>query len=354
MSHSRRIPTTFYGLLTVVACGGSATAQTKGEYPLQISIREMWTTPGDPGFASIGGMAQWPDGTVWVGDRRLAEVSEVSGDGSSVRVVLREGEGPGEVERVHRIDALPGGGAVVMTSSNYEIFGPDKRFLRRVRTQSSIWTWGFKPTPGGGFLQSGGYGFSEDHELARYAVHHYDRNERHLASWHAAADHDSWEVVRSASGGPVALTTDGGVLVSDAAPFRITRYTDLRGNGGHVVVEDESVLSSAELDRATIPRPGPGNWVTYTSRWSKSFYVGELADGNILNVILEFPEDPDDPSTSLWVIVTPDGEIVARTRAQKAYRVWNDTPDGHFLASYWDRSTLQPLAAKLEVTITAR
>lgn len=241
-----------------------------------------------------------------------------------------------------------------MTSSNYEIFGPDKRFLRRVRTQSSIWTWGFKPTPGGGFLQSGGYGFSEDHELARYAVHHYDRNERHLASWHPAADHDNWEVVRSASGGPVALTEDGGVLVSDAAPFRITRYADLQGNGRHVVVEDESILSSALLNRAIVPQPGPGDWVAYTSRWSKSFYVGELSDGNILNVILEYPEDPDDPSTSLWVIVTPDGEIVARTRAQKAYRVWNDTPDGHFLASYWDRSALQPLAAKLEVTITAR
>lgn len=48
MSHSRRIPTAFYGLLTVAACGGSATAQTNGEYPLQISVREMWTTPGDP------------------------------------------------------------------------------------------------------------------------------------------------------------------------------------------------------------------------------------------------------------------------------------------------------------------
>lgn len=76
-----------------------------------------------------------------------------------------------------------------MTGSNYEIFGPDKRFLRRVRTLSSIWTWGFKPTPGGGFLQSGGYGFSADHELARYAVHHYDRNERHLASWHPGQVH---------------------------------------------------------------------------------------------------------------------------------------------------------------------
>lgn len=350
MLHSRTAFAALYGLLTVAACGGTAIAQTK--YPLQISIREIWTTSGDPGFGSIRGMAQWPDGTVWVGDRQLAEVSEVSVDGSQVRVVLREGEGPGEVERVHRIDMLPRGGAVVMTSNNYEIFGSDKRFLRRVRYLSSVWIWGFEPTPGGGFLLSGGYGISEDDELAKYAVHHYDRDERHLTSWHAAADHTDWEVVRSASGGPVAFTAEGGVLVSDAAPFRITRYEDLRGNGGIVVVEDESILSSSQLDRAIVRRSD--NRLTYTSRWSKSFYVGELADGNILNVILEYPENPDDPNTSRWVIVTPDGDIVAATRIPRPYRVWNDTPEGHYLASYWDSRSLQTLAAKLEVTITAR
>lgn len=71
-------------------------------------------------------------------------------------------------------------------------------------------------------------------------------------------------------------------------------------------------------------------------------------------MILEYPEDPDDPGTSLWVIVTPDGDIVARTRVPKAYHVCNNTPSGHFLASYWDRSSFQSLAAKLEVTVTTR
>lgn len=71
-------------------------------------------------------------------------------------------------------------------------------------------------------------------------------------------------------------------------------------------------------------------------------------------MILEFPEDPDDSQTSLWVVVTPDGDIVARTRVPEGYRVWNDTPDGHYLASYWDDASLQFLAAKLNVAITAR
>ena len=158
--------------------------------------------------------------------------------------------------------------------------------------------------------------------------------------------------MRSSSGGAVALTQDGGLLVSDAAPFRITKYSDLEGNGAQVIVEDEGVVSSSELDRAV--ERAPGNTVSYSDGWSKSFFVGELVNGNILNVVLEFPEDPDDPQTSLWVVVTPKGEIVGRTRLPKGYRIWNDTPDGHYLASYWDDDSFQFLAAKLEVTITPR
>ena len=351
MLHFRPLGVGLYGLLTVAASSGLATAQAKDEYPFEISVREIWTTSGDPGFSTIGGMAQWPDGTVWIGDRRLAEVSEISPDGTGVRVVLRKGEGPGEVDRVHRISMLPGGGAVVLSSNSYDIFRADKSFRKRQTRLARIWFWGFLATPDAGFLLSGGYGYMKDDKLAKYAVHRYDQRERHRGSWHPAVDHDDWEVVRSTSGGAVALTRDGGLLVSDAAPFRITKYSDLEGNGGRIIVEDESVLS-AELDRAVTR--APGNTISYTNAWSKSFFVGELPSGNILNVILEFPEDPDNPHTSLWVIVTPDGDIVARTRVSTGYRVWNDTPDGHYLASYWDGSSLQFLASKLEVTITAR
>ena len=247
---------------------------------------------------------------------------------------------------------LPSGDAVVLSRNSYEIFRADKSFRKRQRKLSPVWIWGFLATPDAGFLLSGGYGYVKDDELAKYAVHRHDQRGRHLGSWHPAVDHDDWAVVRSTSGGAVALTRDGGLLVSDAAPFRITKYSDLEGNGGRTIVEDESVLSSAELDRAVTRTPG--NSVSYTDAWSKSFFVGELPSGNILNVILEFPEDPANPQTSLWVIVTPDGNIVAKTRIAKGYRVWNDTPDCHYLASYWDDSSLQFLAAKLEVTITAR
>lgn len=101
----------------------------------------------------------------------------------------------------------------------------------------------------GGFILSGGFGDS-DHELARWAVHRFDPEDRPVKSWHPALNHPKWETVRRASGGPVALTKDGGLLVSDAAPFRITRYGDLLGTGPQVAIEDEEVVSASEVDRA--------------------------------------------------------------------------------------------------------
>lgn len=315
-------------------------------------MTEVWSTPGDPGFGSPRGMAQWQDGTVWVGDFSLEEVYEVSADGARVAIALRSGDGPREVGSVHRIAAIPGGGMVVWEGSRFAFFGSDKRPARRFQEAANIWVMGFAATPDGGFVASGGFGRYEDHELARYAIHRYDGRARHVRSWHPAADHSRWEIVRSASGGPVAVTRDGGLLVSDAAPFRITRYADLDGGGARLIVEDESIVSSAELDRAV--EFGPNNRRAYKSAWTKSSFVHELDDGNILNVVEVVPADAAAPRTGLWVVVSPDGTVLARTPVPKRYRVWNAAPDGHFLATYWEESNLRSVAAKLKVEFAPR
>lgn len=318
----------------------------------QVSVREIWRTYGDPGFGEVRGMAAWPDGTVWIGDNRLAEVSEVSADGRRVRVVLSEGEGPREVGRVHRLDALPDGGMIVRTSNHYHFFGPDKRLRKRRPREASVWLWGFAATPDGGFIQSGGYGAQASSESARYSVHRYDDNGDHLGSWHPALDHKDWETVRSASGGAISVTGRGGLLVSDAAPFRITRYADLNGNGARLIIEDESIVSSAELEKAVVR--GPNNSIRYTEGWNKSVYVGELQNGHILNVSFFWPDDSgdDEQAHTLWVVVSPDGKVLARTRINAGYRVWNVTSDGHYLASLWDYDKFQFAAVKLEVSIS--
>lgn len=136
--------------------------------------------------------------------------------------------------------------------------------------------------------------------------------------------------------------------MSEHAPFRITRYSDLTGAGARLVIEDEDVVSASELDRAVTY--GDNNSKSYTSAWTRSYFIDELEDGNILNVVRIWPED-EGPPTSEWLVVSPEGSILARTPVAKGYEVWNATPDGHYLAAYWDDAASTFAAVKLEVVV---
>jgi len=322
-------------------------AQTS-PYPFEVCVREVWSTFGDPGFGWPRGMLQWPDGTVWVGDSQVSEVAEVAADGTNVKRVLRAGEGPGELRRVYYIVPYRDGGIVIHESPGFSFFGADKKFRRRMMWPVNLETQGLVATPDGDLIASGGFGH-ETHELARYAVHRFDsRRGRHVKSWHAAADHQQPETVRYTSGGPMVVTSDGGLLVSDAAPFRVTRYADLMGNGAQLVIEDEDVVSASELDRAVTY--GNNNSNKYTTAWTRSFFIDELENGDILNIVRVSPED-DAPPTSEWLVISPEGSILARTPVAKGYDVWNATPDGHYLATYWDDAASMDAAVKLEVVV---
>ena len=340
----------FASILAVTGEPVAAHAQAS-PYPLEVRVREVWSTFGDPGFGWPGGMLQWPDGTVWIGDDQVSEVEEISADGAQTKRVLRAGEGPGELRRVFYIVPWRDGGIVIHDRPGFSFFGADKKFQRRMTWPVSLETQGLVATPDGDLIASGGFGGfrDEDHELARYAVHRFDsRRGRHVKSWHAAADHRQWETVRVTSGGAMAVTSDGGLLVSDAAPFRITRYADLMGNGAQLVIEDEDVVSASELDRAVTY--GDNNSKSYTSAWTRSSFIDELEDGNILNVVRIWPED-ESPPTSEWLVVSPEGSILARTSVAKGYEVWNATPDDHYLAAYWDDEASTFAAVKLEVVV---
>lgn len=336
----------FASTLAMIGEPAGAHAQVS-PYPLEVRVREIWSTFGDPGFGWPRGMFQWPDGTVWVGDNQVSEVAELSADGSAMKRVLRSGEGPGELRRVYAIVPYGDGGIVIRDRPGFSFFGADKKYQRRMTWPVSLENKGLVATPDGDLIASGGFRY-EDHALAPFAVHRFgSKRGRHIKSWHAIVDHQQWETVRYTSGGPIAVTGDGGLLVSDAAPFRITRYADLLGNGAQLVIEDEDVVSASELDRAVTY--GSNNSKSYTSAWTRSVFVDELEDGNILNVVRISPEEG--PPTSEWLVVSPEGRILARTPVARGYEVQNATPDGHYLATYWNDAASMDAAVKLEVVV---
>ena len=337
----------FSCLLGFAGASEATVMQRTQAYPLELDVREVWSTYGDPGFVWADGMIQWPDGAVWFGDGDVSEVFQISANGGTTKRVIREGDGPGEIRVVRGFARHPAGGVMVHDRRGFSFFGADKRFVRHMKFAVPVGGAGLAVAPNGDMIMSSAFEH-EGHELAKYAVHRFDgKRGWHVKSWHAAVDHERWHTVRLTSGGPVAVTRDGGLLVSERAPFRITRYADLSGNGAQLVIEDETVVSASELDRAVTYTP---DGYRTTNAWTKSIFVHELDDGAILNVVWVY--EGESRASSEWLVISPDGRILARESVEKPYRVWSATPDGRYLASYYDYETYQLAAAKLDVTVS--
>ncbi len=76
-----------------------------------VTLQEVWRAGGDDEDVLLGvptAAARGADGTVYVSDRQLATVHVFSPDGTFLRDIGREGEGPGELRRPGDVVLLPG------------------------------------------------------------------------------------------------------------------------------------------------------------------------------------------------------------------------------------------------------
>ena len=295
--------------------------------PMSVQVVESWRTGIHADFQGVGGMAAWPDGTVWVGDGENAEVWELQPDGSRPRHVTRRGSPTERVDEIRQIAVVGDSAFLIRGRDELEMGAREAGEVRHLELPP-MQTWGFVGLGDGGFVVGGG-AYPGDSNYG-HSVHRFDLNGALTSSWHPGFEHDDWRVANYLTGAAVGLTGDGDLLVSDLAPFRITRYVQLNPDRLVRVVEDEDVISSVELTRATAPE-SPGT--VYQFRWNRSRYVGETTGGNILNVALYYSDRRGRPY-SLWTVVTPDGSVLASTLHDKAYRVWDRTPNGAYLASY--------------------
>lgn len=308
---------------------------------LGVELREVWSTGNGPRFGYVTDMMAWADGTVWIADAESGQVSRVRSNGEIDCCVATETRGD-----VASIAALADGGAVVMglVSRRALFYNARKSFFHDAPIPD-IWTRGVVGLPDGGFMISGGI---RGTEASRYAIHQFHDDGTYSSSFHPALEHNDPKAVHRLSGGPLAVTMAGDLLLAAAAPFRITRYRDARPDNPQLVVEDHTIVSPAQLRRALVPEDPR---VTYSPRWNRTVYVGEISDGKILSVVHLYPDNPRTPVQSLWVVVAADGNVVARTTFAAQFHVWASTPDGRFLVSYVDRKTRQELAAEVEVLL---
>lgn len=285
-----------------------------------VQVFELWRLDVND-VGSVGGLAAWEDGTVWLGDRSSAAIWEVPPGGHGLRRVRGDSEATTTPGRTLHMARIPGGGVLIVGSGGVTVFasrdeaGRFAPFPRMYMNDVAVFD-------NGDYVVSHGEGPRQPN--FEYALHRYDASGHHIVSWHPAFPHDDWRIVTALSGGPVAVTRNGDLLFSEPAPFGIIRYSGGLGDNSVVVVEDTNVVSSDELQGSV---RADGTWSPY---WTQSIFVDELEDGNILNIVRETAGRGD--WRSLWVVVSPDGRILARTRFDKPYwRLARSSP-GRYLA----------------------
>ncbi len=287
----------------------------------QLEIRELWRFGfSDVAETQMASAAAWEDGTVWIAGYDSTGLWELNADGSSSRVVRRDVE----VAQSFGSRIL----AFVPTTGMF-FLGRSGVVLYRSRGDTGIVVdrtvrstpRGFAGFGNGDYVVS--YGQWRDDPHVEHAVHRYDGTGHHVVSWHPAFSYpqwadQEWRAVIRMSGGPLAVTTAGDLLVSDAVPFRITRYVDGFPDSAITVIENDEIVSPDEIERA-LPRIG-----TYRfGEWSPSDFVHEMADGRILNVVF-VKEHSSLPFVSgrrypRWIVVGTAGDILIDEETE--YRV---------------------------------
>ena len=300
---------------------GRPTVVLEDAGPLSVRVQEVWNLDiGDVG--SITGIAPWDDGAAWLGSRRSMSMWGVAADGTGLSIVDQAGTALAEIGPVRNMAAAEGSGVLVLGERGVAFFSGRREPATVVKHPDSVAVEngsarGLAVYANGDHVISTGKYPSQPH--SDFALHRYDRRGRHVASWHPAVAHEDWRATLRLSGGPVATMRNGDLLMSDVAPFRITRYLGGLGDSSVVIVEDESVVSSSQLQRALAP-DDPG--VTYQFQWSRTVFVDEMDDGSILSIAHIYPENRlvRHPHT-LWVLVSAEGEIIARTMYRDRYQV---------------------------------
>lgn len=301
--------------------GGRQVDPLEDTGPMSVRIHEVWRRELGEDVDARGGMAVWEDGTIWIGGKE--RIWEMSPQGESLRAIPEPSAATGRGYALALL-AMPDRRSVVLVSRNGTTLFPSKdgaagRFSAMYRNS----------VPGIAALQNDQYVLSygqypDDPDVA-FALHLYSLD-GHVKSWHPAFPADDWEVVTQMTGGPITTTPEGDLLLAvKAPPFRIFRYPGGRGDSAMVVLENETVVPRDELERA-LPN---GN---FAAQWNRPVFIDQMRDGNILTVIRHYP--PRRRSRQgLWVVVAPNGDILAKTRFPDSYELITPTgTDGRYLA----------------------
>jgi phage-related protein len=336
---------TIAGAATTAALAAAIAVSAAAAYQPRkpdISLEERWRTKGTAGileFGSVEGMVETAGGAIWISDPLGKVVASTDARGRSLRVVAREGDGPGEVRSPTLAAPVPTGGMAIYDQEHdaVELFRDDGRFIRRVPLSAKVLNpKGFAVLANGEMLLSGGLLSG-----GGGAVHRFGADGRLLSSWGATARARDPRVVGLVSGGPLAALPGGEVLYSQAAPHLIASYS-ATGQRRRLIASDPVVVRP--MGDEFIQRRG-GQRV-FQWRFPQSAGVFRLTGGNVLNVVWNAPAN-----ASTWEVYRPTGGLVVRKRIARAYRPWALARNGDVLATVVDAETGEVVVVRLALRI---
>ena len=277
---------------------------------VRVSLEVLWRSSLQGRVERIGALAVWDDGVIWIGGGRGGGIWELEPTNGEIRRVDTRLPSDYQPGRTLQMARQPNGGLLVLSRNGVTRF--------RHRQDEGVFVPGHREKAGGiASMPSGDYVISHvrNAHLAgpRYALHRYRQDGTHLGGWHPVFDHYDWRIVEEFSGGPVTVTTEGDLIVSEASRFRITRYARGMPDSAHVVSVDDGIVPEAAIQEAI----RPDGWLT---SWTRSLFVDQWEDGCIMNVVREVNREGRRGAIhNLWVVVEPGGEIVARSRFAENY-----------------------------------
>ncbi|MBA4156777.1 MAG: hypothetical protein H0X65_04805 [Gemmatimonadetes bacterium] len=306
---------------------------------------ERWSTKGSRNvaeFVYIVGMAEAGDGGIQVSDGRLNMLIGLSASGVPLRIAARRGNGPGEVRGPTLLTGTPSGGLAVydIGQNAIQIWNRDMQFEQWVRLEAMVVNpKGFVVLPTGHFVLSGGISRNPS------AIHRFHSDGRLDASWYTAPRTEDPRVGLMIAGGPLAVTADGRLLFSLAAPHRILAYP-VRGGEAKLIAGDPKLLAAIADDFMREEGRGSTRRATFQWHFPQSRAVLPPSERRILNVVLYMER-----GTSLWEVYSPDGKLLSRKEVSRAYHPWAITSNGDVLASYRDPDTDEHIAVRLALSL---
>lgn len=319
----------------------------------KLVVEELWRTNGDPAttlFTSVSGAAEAADGSIWVSDGRVNQVLALDST-LAVRIVAREGDGPGEVSGPTHIARTPAGGLAIYALGRHsiEVFGPDGKFERRVALRVGIWNAkGFAVLPDGDFILSGGipggaYVRGGDIPEGQFAIHRFSQKGELVHSWWPIRNTRDPHAGVMVAGGSVAILCDGSILYSDASPHQIFRFS-ANGSERRLLASDPELLEPIGDEFIKVTSSGGSLVTNYEWHFPQSRLVAQLSSGHILNVV-QFLDD----NRTLFQLYTSAGVPLAETWVDTAYRTYSLTSNGDLLADWMDPETHERYLVRLKI-----